>query len=74
MHNRGMSESAIPSWFLEAMIFLALAQTVLLVVACLLLRDWGSKLNRKLHRIESNTRHTSQAVGYKEEEELDEVR
>ena len=31
-------------------------------LACWLMCEWFSKLNRKLHRIESNTRHTAEAV------------
>ncbi len=56
-----MNESIIPSWFMEGMFFFALAQTGLLLLACLLIYDWGRKLNRKLHRIESNTRHAASA-------------
>jgi len=66
-----MNESVSPNWFMEAMVFLALAQTVLLLLACVLIRDWGGKLNRKLHRIESNTRHAASALTPEEEEVLD---
>jgi hypothetical protein len=57
-----MNESVIPSWFMAVMIFIALAQTALLVVACVLIREWGGNLNRKLHRIESDTRHAASAL------------
>ena len=35
--NPGMNESIIPSWFMEGMFFFALAQTGLLLLACLLI-------------------------------------
>jgi hypothetical protein len=52
------------------MIFFALTQTGLLVLACVLIREWGGNLNRKLHRIESNTRHAAGALAREEEEVL----
>jgi hypothetical protein len=63
-----MNESGIPSWFPVVMVFFALAQTGLLLLACVLIWDWGRKLNRKLHRIESNTRHAASALAPEEEE------
>jgi hypothetical protein len=63
-----MNESVIPNWFMEAMIVLALAQTGLLLVACLLIRESAGNLNRKLHRIES---HTRQRNGSNRRSELD---
>jgi len=57
-----MNESVIPSWYMEGMFFFALAQKGLLLLACLLIYDWGRKLNRKLLCIESNTRHAASAV------------
>jgi hypothetical protein len=71
--NRGMNEPVIPGWFLESVVFALVLQTILLFCACFLIRDWSSKLNRKLHRIESNTRHAAKALGHKEEEDLDKV-
>jgi hypothetical protein len=68
--NPGMNESVIPSWFMVVMIFFALTQTGLLVLACVLIREWGGNLNRKLHRIESNTRHAAGALAREEEEVL----
>ena len=61
-----MNESVIPDWFMLAMIVLALAQTGLLVLACVLIREWGGTLNRKLHRIESNARHAASALAPEE--------
>ena len=58
MDNREMNEPVIPHWFMAAITFFALAQTVLLCLACVLIRVWAGNLNRKLHRIESNTRHS----------------
>ena len=52
----------LDSWFPLVMTIIALVQTVVLVLACWLMCEWFSKLNRKLHRIESNTRHTAEAV------------
>jgi hypothetical protein len=66
-----MNESVIPSWFMMVVILLALAQTVLLALACVLIREWGGNLNRKLHRIESNTRHAASALAPGQEEVLD---
>jgi hypothetical protein len=65
-----MNESIIHTWFMEVMIFFALAQTGLLLLACVLIWDSGGKLNRKLHRIESNTRHAASALAPAEEEVL----
>lgn len=65
-----MNESAIPSWFMTVVILFALVQTGLLMLACVLIRDWGSTLNRKLHRIESNTRHAAGALAPEREEVL----
>jgi hypothetical protein len=65
-----MNESVIPNWFMEAMIVLALAQAGLLVVVCVLIREWAGNLNRKLHRIESNTRQAASALAPEEEEVL----
>jgi hypothetical protein len=36
-------ESVIPSWYMEGMLFFALAQTGLLLLTCLLIYDWGRK-------------------------------
>jgi hypothetical protein len=68
-----MNEPVIPGWFLDTVAFALVLQTILLFFVCFLIRDWSSKLNRKLHRIESNTRHATKALGYKEEEDLDKV-
>ena len=57
-----MNESVIPSWFMVAVVLFALAQTGLLLLACVLIREWGGNLNRKLHRIDSNTRHAASAL------------
>ena len=65
-----MSESDFPRWFPDLIILFAAAQTVLLLFACVLIWDWGSKLNRKLHRIESNTRHVVRTLAPEEEEML----
>ena len=65
-----MNESVIPSWFMVAVILFALAQTVLLSLACVLIREWGGNLNRKLHRIDSNTRHAASALAPENEEVL----
>lgn len=62
-----MNDPLLPSWFVQVMAFCALAQTCLLVLACLLFREWASKLNRKLHRIESNTRPIAKVVTPEEE-------
>jgi len=70
--NRGMNESVIPNWFMEAMIVLALAQAGLLVVVCVLIREWAGNLNLKLHRIESNTRQAASALAPEEGEVLSE--
>jgi hypothetical protein len=68
--NRGMNEPVIPSWFLNSVIFFLSVQTGLLALACVLIREWGGTLNRKLHRIESNTRHTASALGPENENAL----
>lgn len=71
-----MNEYVVPNWFMQAMVFFALAQTILLFVACKLIRVWAGTLNRKLHRIESNTRHAAIALApaaQEEEEEEEEV-
>ena len=65
-----MNESVIPNWFMEGMLVLALAQAGLLVVVCVLIREWAGNLNRKLHRIESNTRQAASALAPEEEEVL----
>jgi hypothetical protein len=65
-----MNESVVPSWFMMVVILLALAQTGLLVLVCILIREWGGNLNRKLHRIESNTRHAASALAPEQEEVL----
>ena len=65
-----MNESVIPSWFMVAVILFALAQTGLLLLACVLIREWGGNLNRKLHRIDSNTRHAASALAPEDEEVL----
>jgi len=67
-----MNESVIPSWFMVVTILFALTQTGLLVLACVLIREWGGNLNRKLHRIESNTRHAASALAPEEDEVLGE--
>jgi hypothetical protein len=67
-----MNDSVIPSWFMVAMILFAVAQTALLFLAYVFIRVWGSKLNRKLHRIESNTRHAASALAPEEDEVLGE--
>jgi hypothetical protein len=67
-----MNESGIPDWFMSAMIVFALAQTGLLLLACVLIREWAGNLNRKLHRIESNTRHAASALAPEEDEVLGE--
>ena len=67
-----MNESVIPSWFMVVMILFAVAQTALLFLAYVFIRVWGSKLNRKLHRIESNTRHAASALAPEEDEVLGE--
>ena len=56
------------SWFPSVITIIALVQTSVLVLASWLVCEWLSKLNRKLHRIESNTRHTAKAVATDEEE------
>jgi hypothetical protein len=68
--NQGMNESVIPSSFMIVVILIALAQTALLMLACMLIREWGGNLNRKLHRIESNTRHAASALAPEQEEVL----
>ena len=67
-----MNDSVIPSWFMVAMILFSVAQTALLSLAYVFIRVWGSKLNRKLHRIESNTRHAASALAPEEDEVLGE--
>jgi hypothetical protein len=68
MNDFSSNEFVIPSWSMEVMIVLMLAQTGLLVLACVLIRQWGGNLNRKLHRIESNTRHAANALAPEKEE------
>ena len=65
-----MNDSVITSWFMVSMILFAVAQTALLFLAYVFIRVWGSKLNRKLHRIESNTRHAASALAPEEDEVL----
>ena len=48
-----MNDDPLPGWFWPCMLLLALVQTGLLLVACMLINGWTSRLNRKLHRIES---------------------
>ncbi len=50
-----------------SVIIIALAQTGLLLLVCVLLWEWGAKLNRKLHRIESNTRHAASGAAPEDE-------
>ena len=65
-----MNESVVPSWFMMAVILIGLAQMGLLALACVLIREWGGNLNRKLHRIESSTRHAASALAPEQEEVL----
>lgn len=67
-----MNEYVIPNWFMQAMVFCAVAQIILLLVACKLIRVWAGTLNRKLHRIESNTRHAAISLAPEEQEEEEE--
>ena len=62
MNSFSMDDSVAPSWFPLAITLIALAQTLLLGLACWLVYEWCAKLNRKLHRIESNTRHTAEPI------------
>ncbi len=62
-----MNDPGIPGWFMVVMLILALAQTGLLVLACVLIRNWAGTLNRKLHRIESNTRHVASVLAPEDE-------
>ena len=62
-----MNEPLIPTWFLQIIIFFLGVQTALLMSILLYLREWGSKANRKLHRIESYMRHTAHAIGQEAE-------
>ena len=57
-----MNEPLIPEWFLDLTALCLVAQTCLLVFLCGLVRLWAGNLNRKLHRIESNTRHAADAA------------
>ena len=66
-----MNKYVIPSWFMMAVILIGLAQAGLLALACELIRDSGGNLNRKLHRIESNTRHAANALAPETEDVAD---
>jgi hypothetical protein len=68
-----MNEYALPDWFMLTMICCALVQTALLVVVCVLFRLWAGTLNRKLHRIESNTRHVVSALAREDEAVAEQV-
>ena len=54
---------------MDIMVVFVVLQTILLCALWALIREWAGNINRKLHRIESNTRHTAKAVGYSEKEE-----
>lgn len=54
--------SHFDDWFPLMLVIIAVVQTGLLALLCWLMCEWFSKLNRKLHRIESNTRHTAEAM------------
>jgi hypothetical protein len=66
-----MNEPEIPSWFLNAVILFLAVQTCLMGLACVLIREWGGTLNRKLHRIESNTRNAADALTAENEHAVD---
>lgn len=51
--------SAIPGWFIPLITLLAIAQTIFLGLIYACMNDWASKINRKLHRIESDAHHVS---------------
>ena len=66
-----MNEPSGPMWFFNSVLIFLTIQTFLLFEIWWLMRDWGSKVNRKLHRIESYVRDTAKSLEHEEEEEVE---
>ena len=63
-----MNESDPWNAIIPILLIFVIAQTLLLYRLWQAVRGWADVINRKLHRIESNTRHAAEAAGYIEKE------
>jgi hypothetical protein len=73
MNNPFDTSPAVPHWFIAWVMLFTLLQTVLLALIYSCMNDWASKINRKLHRIESDAHHAAEAVLPEEQAERERV-